>query len=86
MMPSSCDGCGSAFSLSHALDCCRGGLVIQRHNEVRDALGDLAALTYKDVVREPVVHEGSDDAAALITNLGVWGVWLLRLKLHLIFK
>ena len=34
MMPSSCDGCGSAFSLSHALDCCKGGLVTQRHNEV----------------------------------------------------
>ena len=21
MMPSSCDGCGSAFSLSHSMDC-----------------------------------------------------------------
>ena len=44
VMPSSCDGCGSAFSLSHALDCRKGSLVTQRHNEVRDALGDLAAL------------------------------------------
>ena len=34
MMPSSCDGCGSAFSLSHALDCRKGGLVTQHHNEV----------------------------------------------------
>ena len=79
-MPSSCDGCDSAFSLSHALDCHRGGLVIQHHNEVRDALGDLAALAYKDVIREPVVREGSDDAPALIADLGVRGVWLPQIE------
>ncbi|KAL5500267.1 hypothetical protein EMCRGX_G011794 [Ephydatia muelleri] len=28
----------------------KGGLVTQRHNEVRDALGDLAAIVYKDVM------------------------------------
>ena len=56
-MPSSCDGCGAQFSLGHALDCKKGGLITQRHNEVRDALGDIAALTYKEVVREPLVRE-----------------------------
>ena len=79
-MPSSCDGCGSAFSLSHALDCRRGGLVIQHHNKVQDALGDLAALAYKDVIHEPVVREGSDDAPALIADLGVRGVWLPQIE------
>ena len=39
------------------MDCRKGGLITQRHNEVRDALGDIAALTYKEVVREPVVRE-----------------------------
>ena len=43
-VPSNCDGCGSPFSLDHALICRKGGLIIQRHNEVRDAVGDLAAL------------------------------------------
>ena len=76
MMPSSCDRCGSAFSLSHALDCCKGGLVTQHHNEVRDALGDLVALAYKDVNREPVVREGNAEVSALVTDLGIWGVWL----------
>jgi len=50
-MPTMCDGCGAAFTLSHALDCKKGGLITQRHNEVRDALGDIAALAYKEVVQ-----------------------------------
>ena len=42
-MPASCDGCGD-FCLTHALVCCKGGLVTQHHDEVRDSLGGLAAL------------------------------------------
>ena len=45
-VPSGCDGCGAPFSLDHALVCRKGGLIIQRHNEVRDAVGDLAALVW----------------------------------------
>ena len=78
-MPSCCDGCGSAFNLSHALGCRKGGLVTQHHNEVRDALGDLAALAYRDVIREPIVREG-DDAPTLIADLGIRGVWLPQVK------
>ena len=76
-MPANCDGCGGPFDLTHALDCKKGGLVTQRHNEVRDALGDIAALAYKEVVREPVVRE-ADEArgiSALVADLGVRGVW-----------
>ena len=28
-VPSNCDGCGSPFSLDHALICRKGGLIIQ---------------------------------------------------------
>ena len=38
----------------------KGGFVTQRHNEVRDALDDLAAIVFKDVVREPIVQEADD--------------------------
>ena len=76
LLPASCDGCGGDFSLTHALDCRKGGLITQRHNEVRDALGDLAALAYKEVVREPIVCEGSENSPALIADLGVRGVWI----------
>ena len=47
---SGCDGCGAPFSLYHALVCRKGGLIIQRHNEVRDVVGDLAALAWGRVV------------------------------------
>ena len=32
--PIKCDGCGGKFSVDHALDCKKGGLVISRHNEM----------------------------------------------------
>ena len=56
----SCDGCGTQFRLGHALDCKKGELITQRHDKLRDALGDIAALTHKKVVREPVVREADE--------------------------
>jgi hypothetical protein len=75
--PGTCDGCGVSFSLSHALSCKKGGLIIQRHNEIRDAIGDLSALAWKEVVSEPVIREREDftNTPALIADLGVRGVW-----------
>ena len=37
------------------LDCPKGGLIIRRHNEIMDCLGDMAALVWPQVIREPVV-------------------------------
>ena len=34
-----------------------GGLIIQWPNEVRDALGDLASIAFRDVIREPIVRD-----------------------------
>ena len=76
-MPAQCDGCGATFSLEHALDCKKGGLVTQRHNEVRDALGDIAAMAYREVTKEPIVREPDEarNLPALVADLGVRGVW-----------
>jgi len=75
-LPPCCDGCGATFSIEHALDCRIGGLVGRRHNEVRDAFGDLASLVWNPVVREPVVSDGSDGISEpLVADLCVRGVW-----------
>ena len=61
-MPATCDGCGAAFSYEHALDCTKGGLITRRHNEVRDTLGDMSSIVYKDIIREPVIQEACEVA------------------------
>ena len=69
--PTFCDGCQSPFTLRHALACKRGGLLILRHNEISDAVGDLASLVWKDVQREPVIREYNpqDETPALVADL-----------------
>jgi hypothetical protein len=57
-LPPFCDGCNQKFSTRHALECKKGGLVISRHNEIRDELSDLAskALSPSAVREEPKIH------------------------------
>eukprot|EP00731_Ephydatia_muelleri_P025826 Em0017g909a len=58
-------------------DCKTGVLVIERHNEVRDCLGDMAAQVWSQVVREPIVKEADSkaDGPGLRADLGIRGVW-----------
>ena len=60
-IPAHCDGCGSVFDLAHALTFCKRGLIIQRHNEIQDAFGDLSALAWSMVRREPIVRNANVD-------------------------
>ncbi len=48
-----------------------------RHNEIRDAVGDLANLVWTTVHREPIVREADDlrQIPALVADLGVRDVW-----------
>ena len=47
------------------------------HSEIHDVLGDLVAMGFKEVLREPVVRESDDilGIPALIADLSVRGVW-----------
>ena len=45
--------CGCSFTLDHAMICQRGGLVIQRHNEIRDLQAELLDMVCYDVEIEP---------------------------------
>ena len=74
-LPSTCDGCGDVFTLQHALSCKKGGLVSLRHNEIRDAVGDIASLLWANVHREPVIREPVNEETALVADLLVRGVW-----------
>ena len=75
-LPPVCDGCGSEFTVTHALDCRKGGLVTQRHNEVRDVICDLASMVWGQVIREPVVCDSTDSSnSALVADIGIQRVW-----------
>ena len=61
---------------SAALDCKTGGLVIQRHNEVRNCLGDMHIWLLKYGVRLYVKEANSKaDGPGLRADLGIRGVW-----------
>ena len=55
-------GCGAKFALDHALTCKKGGLVIGRHDEVKNELADMAIKAYRpSMVRdEPMIHPCRD--------------------------
>ena len=59
-LPSHCDGCQAKFSISHALDCKKGGLVTARHNKLRDGVADLSgkAFTPFHVRDNPFIYSG----------------------------
>ena len=76
-LPCSCDGCGEPFTVRHALDCLKGGLVTKRQNEIKDAMGDIAAMAYSEALKEPIMRDRDDknDIPALVADLGVRGMW-----------
>ena len=45
-LPTYYDGCNTKFSICHALDCKRGGLVTACHNELCDGVSDLAGKSF----------------------------------------
>ena len=46
--------CGDSFNLQHALSCPKGGLVITRHNELRNLTVEILGEVCKNVVIEPL--------------------------------
>ena len=68
-----CDGCGEAFDMNHALDCKNGGLVYQRHNELRDENIDLNKKAgFAQVISEPIIQEADENG--LGEKRGDWSV------------
>lgn len=65
-----CDGCSSLNSLRHALNCKVGGLIIARHNELRDELLQLASLAYSKnrLFDEPLINTINQSSVERISN------------------
>ena len=53
---------------------------MQRHNEIRDVVGDLAAMVWGQVRCEPIVSDAAVDPSGktLVADLSVRGTWLPR--------
>ena len=59
-LPKNCNGCNDRFSICHALNCKRGGLVTARHNELRDGVADLAGRAFipSHIRNAPLIYQG----------------------------
>ncbi|PFX33527.1 hypothetical protein AWC38_SpisGene1544 [Stylophora pistillata] len=49
--------CGDFFTVDHAMVCRHGGLIIQRHNEIRDLEAEMLRMVCTDKEREPVLQK-----------------------------
>jgi hypothetical protein len=70
-LPTQCDGCDARFTLQHALGCKKSGLVIFRHNKIRDELIHLAgkAFTPSAICGKPLLQGcGAENTKTCRTN------------------
>jgi hypothetical protein len=86
-LPTRCDGCGARFTTEHAMSCRKGGLILQRHNDIAAEWGSLCsqAHTSSCVSDEPLIHSSRDvqvagadrtePAPELRGDVGVHGFW-----------
>ena len=77
--------CGTSFSADHAMICPHGGMIISRHNEIRDLTADWMSEVCKETETEPLLQPLSEesilsrsankqeDARVDIKTVGLWG-------------
>ena len=65
-LPQRCDGCNAGYSVEHGLSCKKGGLVGQRHDDLRDEIIHLCglALSTGRVNSEPTFFYGNGTSAS----------------------
>ena len=55
-LPAMCT-CGDLFTVDHAMVCRHGGLIIQKHNEIRDLEAEMLRMVCTDVEIGPVLRK-----------------------------
>ena len=63
---------GQQFNLNHALNCKRGGLVIIRHNNIRDFEANLIRQVCNDVETEPPLQPLDGEIINGLTGEEAW--------------
>ncbi|KAI5747329.1 hypothetical protein M8J77_013571 [Diaphorina citri] len=74
-LPTYCDGCGGEMSVTHALNCKKGGLVKHGHDYLRDECIMMASYAWNGIVKEPIMRDSSSTSPALIADFKINGVW-----------
>ncbi|KAL7463315.1 hypothetical protein ACHAXS_003701 [Conticribra weissflogii] len=59
-LPKTCDGCNKTFTITHALNCRKGGLVSLRHSEIANEWAHLCAIALgsDSIINEPSIFLG----------------------------
>ncbi len=59
-LPKTCDGCNKPFTITHALNCRKGGLVNLRHSEIANEWAHLCAIALgtESIINEPSIFLG----------------------------
>ena len=78
--------CGDSFNLQHALSCPKGGLVITRHNKLRNLTAEILGKVCKNVVIEPLLTpltgeelpKSSNMRNQARPNITARGLWINR--------
>ena len=78
--------CGDSFNLQHALSCPKGGLVITRHNELRNLTAEILGEVCKNVVIEPSLtplmgeelRKSSNTSNQARADVSARGLWINR--------
>ncbi|CEL92308.1 unnamed protein product, partial [Vitrella brassicaformis CCMP3155] len=71
-----CDHCNQPLTVDHALCCKRYGLMIRRHDELRDTFAELIGMAWGDagVRREVVLKEGEEGEGGVRADIVARGV------------
>ena len=73
-LPKNCDGCYKKSTVGHALSCKVGGLIIARHNEIRDELGHLLRSASPGIWVEPKINTTPSSVQSKEVNVSNYSV------------